>query len=139
MHRHRIIAVVVILCAVFGCVSHTVTHYPAKTEFGRPIDIAKYDQVVEGKTTESGLIALFGEPQKVIERSGGKKVLQYYHYQTQMYGSMASPAGTTGTSSHSMLMFGIANGVVVKKAKMVGGQPVGIQPETTVIAPSKEK
>jgi hypothetical protein len=138
MTKQIIFIIIAMSVAIWGCVSYTATQYPAKTEFGKPIDIATYDQVVEGKTTESDLITLLGEPTRVMERTGSK-VLQYFHFQTQTYGSMVSPAGMTGASSHSMLMFKIINGVVVKKAKIAGSQPVEMNPGTTLITPNKEK
>jgi hypothetical protein len=138
MKKQITFIIMVMLTAIWGCVSYTATHYPAKTEFGKPIDIAKYEQVVEGKTTESDVIELLGEPTRVMERSGSK-VLQYSHFQTQTYGSIGSPAGLTGASSHSMLMFNVINGVVIKKAKIAGSQPVEMKPGTTLITPSKEE
>ena len=137
MKRHVIIAIILALVN-WGCAPSTVSYRPAKTEFGKPIDITKYDQVVEGKTTESQVMALFGDPSRIMDRPDGK-ILQYFHFQTQHSGSFASPSGTKGVSSHTMLMFKINNGVVVKKARMVGSQPMEIKPETVVITPGKDK
>ena len=137
MKRHIFIMVMLALFN-WGCASSTVSHHPAKTEFGNPIDITKYDQIVEGKTTESQVVALLGDPSRIMERPDGK-ILQYSHFQTQHSGSLASPTGTKGVSSHTMVMFKINNGVVVKKSKMVGSQPMQMKPETIVVTPDKDK
>jgi outer membrane protein assembly factor BamE (lipoprotein component of BamABCDE complex) len=137
MKRHIFIMIMLALIN-WGCASSTVSYQPAKTEFGKPIDIVKYDQIVEGKTTESQIIALLGDPSRIMDRPDGK-IYQYIHFQTQHSGSFASPSGTKGLSSHTMLMFKIKNGVVVKKARMVGSQPIEIKPETVVITPGKDK
>jgi hypothetical protein len=136
MRKYVAIFSILIMWITIGCITHTVTTQPAKSEFGTPIDISKYDQVIEGKSTESNLIALFGQPTNVTERSG-IKVYQYYHHQTQTYGSIASPSGSTGSFSQTMVMFKIINGVVVKKAKMVGSQPIDMKPQTVTTTPSK--
>jgi hypothetical protein len=137
MKRHIFIMVMLALVN-WGCASSAVSHQPAKTEFGKPIDITKYDQIIEGKTTESKVVALFGDPSRIMERPDGK-ILQYFHFQTQHSGSFASPTGTQGASSQTMVMFKINNGVVVKKAKMVGSQPMQMKPETIIVTPDKDK
>jgi hypothetical protein len=135
----RYIFIMVMLASVnLGCASSIVSHHPAKTEFGKPIDITQYDQIVEGKTTESQVVALLGDPSRIMERPDGK-ILQYSHFLTQHSGSLASPTGTKGISSHTMVMFKINNGVVVKKSKMVGSQPMQMKPETIVVTPDKDK
>ena len=73
-----------------------------------------------------------------MERPDGK-ILQYSHFQTQQSGSFASPNGTKGVSSHTMVMFKINNSLVVKKFKMVGSQPMQMKPETIVGTPDKNK
>lgn len=134
----RIIIMIVTGLLNWGCASHSISHHPATTELGRPIDFTKYDQVIEGKTRESQVVALFGDPSRVIEKRDGK-ILQYSHFLTQSSGNLASPGGTMGTSSHSMLMFKINNGIVIKKAKMVASQPMAIKPETVTITPGQDK
>jgi hypothetical protein len=137
MKKH--IFIMIMLAFVnWGCASYTVSHHPAKTEFGKPIDITKYDQIFEGKTTESEIICLFGDPSRIMERTDGK-ILIYSHFQTHHYGSLASAAGAKGVTSSSMVMFKINNGVVVKKSKMVGSQPMEIKPQTIMITPGKDK
>jgi hypothetical protein len=136
MKRHIFIMVMLALVN-WGCASSTVSHHPAKTEFGQPIDITKYDQIVEGKTTESQVVALLGDPSRIMERPDSK-ILQYSYFQTQYSGSFATPTGTKGVSSHAMVMFKINNGIVVKKFKMVGSQPMQIKPETIVVTPDKD-
>lgn len=132
--------IILILLALFnyGCASSTVSNYPAKTEIGKPIDITNYDQIVEGKTTESQVVALFGDPSRIMERPDAK-ILQYFHFQTQYSGSFTSHTGIKGALSHTMVMFKINNGVVVKKAKMVDSQPMQMKPETIVVTPDKNK
>jgi hypothetical protein len=129
--------ILVSVCLIAGCIPSTVSTYPAKTEVGRPIDVGKYNQVIEGKTTEADLLSFMGEPSSIIER-GNAKVMQYTHMITQTTGSVASSTGVTGFSDFTMMMFKIQYGVVVKKARMVRRQPIGIQPETTVITPKKQ-
>ncbi len=136
MRRYVAIFIISTLLVTIGCITHTVTTQPSKTEFGTPIDISKYDQVIEGKTTESNLIALFGQPTNITERSG-VKIYQYFHHQTQTYGSLASPSGSTGSYSQTMVMFKIINGIVVKKAKMVGTHPIDMKPQTITTTPNK--
>ncbi|MHB8067174.1 MAG: hypothetical protein ACYDIC_04635 [Desulfobaccales bacterium] len=137
MKRH-IIIMIMLASVNWGCAPSTVSYQPAKTEFGRPIDITKYDQVIEGKTSESQVIAMFGDPSRIMDRPDGR-ILQYFHFQTQHSGNFSSPSGTQGVSSHTMLMFKINNGMVVKKARMIGSQPMQMKPETAVINPGKDK
>lgn len=136
MKRH-IIIMLMLAFVNLGCASSTISHHPAKTEFGSPIDITKYDQIVEGKTTESQIVALLGDPSRIMERPDAK-ILQYSHFQTQHSGSLANHTGTKGVSSHIMVMFKINNGVVVKKFKMVGSQPMQMKPEIINITPDKD-
>jgi outer membrane protein assembly factor BamE (lipoprotein component of BamABCDE complex) len=137
MMKRHIITMVVLALVTWGCAPSTITRQPAKTEIGIPIDITKYDQIIEGKTTEPQVIALFGTPSRTMDKPDGK-VLQYVHFETQHSGNLASTAGTTGASSHTMVMFKISKGVVVKKAKMVGSQPIQMKPETVTITPGKK-
>ena len=92
MNRH-IIFMIMLFLINWGCASSQVSYQPVKTEYGKKIDIAKYDKIVEGKTTESQVIAFLGEPSRIMEKSDGK-ILQYMHFQTQYSGSLASSSGT---------------------------------------------
>jgi hypothetical protein len=114
-----------------SCIHH-------QTEMGKKIDQSKVDQIVEGKTTESEVIALLGEPQRATEAPNGIKILGYQYYQSQMYSGFI-PGQTKGDITSQMLMLWLKNGVVVRKSGSISNMPIGSKTGKTLVVPDKFK
>ena len=66
---------------------------------GKKIEQAQYEQAIEGKTTRSQLVALFGEP-TAVSMNGSDEILSYHFMQTSAitYLPFAYLAGGGSTS-----------------------------------------
>ena len=113
-----IMAFCLVACAAPTVKSPTLVH---QFETGHPIDAAKVNQIIEGKTTEQEANSLLGTPQTVQQRPDGTRILIFTHYQSQMGGPSA--ANLQGGISHEMLFLGVRNGIVMKKAQKSSYQP----------------
>jgi len=107
-----------------ACASPPVATTSAMHQFemGRPLNPAKVNQVIEGKTTEQEAIELLGSPQTIQQRPDGSKIFIFTHHQTRMSGP--SFGDTQGGVSQEMLFLGIRNGIVMKKLQRSTQQPM---------------
>jgi type IV pilus biogenesis protein CpaD/CtpE len=130
MMKRHVLLMLVMVVANWGCAPQTpsnlTANLPAKVEFGKPIDMAKYDQVIEKKTTEAETIALLGTPDRVMEMPDGIKALMYSDIKMQLDANPLTASSVRGVSSDTIVMFIVKGGKVVKKTKSVGSHPVSI-------------
>ena len=120
-----------VLLSVQGCIAH-------QHEMGRPLGLGQVDQIVEGKTTEAEAVALLGQPQRVMERPDGSKIIVYSHHLTQIYGQPGL-SNTKGGVSSETLMLGIRNGIVMKKWQSSTNLPTTMRTGQTFSVPDQFK
>jgi hypothetical protein len=120
-----------ILSLLCGCATY-------KHEMGKPIDQGKANQIIEGKTTETEVISLLGEPQNTIIRPDGSKVIGYSYNKFEMYGSPGFARSKGGMSGESLMLL-IKNGLVAKKMESSRNMPTKTTLGETLSVPDKYK
>jgi hypothetical protein len=127
--------------AVNGFSQLVLRHINAPTykEIGAPLDLGKYNRVIEGQTTEKEILTQFGDPSETMEIPDGK-ILIYSHMKVKFDKENQFAASgivfdvdpftlapSTGVASGSAMMFRIRKGIVVFKKTTTGGpRPVEI-------------